>query len=403
MKRFLVIMFTVLTVLSFSKVIVTFWGFTMNDEHAKKVLTTFMKENPDIEVEYVQLSWSNGFDKIVTAIAGGEKLDVVELGNTWVASFADKGALENMDSFYKKYGKDYMGWNTTYYKKSYYSVPWLLGTRAMFYNLDLFEKAGLNPDKPPVTWDEVLKAAAKIDALGPNIYGFGLPSGESYSPWQQWFLPAVWCTGGDIISEDGKKALLVSPKVNQTAEFYRKLAKNSMKTKQDDLAKAFGEGKIGMYVSGAWDIDYLETNYPELPFNVTFIPKPSENSGTHASFAGAEVLAIMKNSKNKDAAQKLIEFLIRPDIAMDIAKLWPAIFPSHVDAGKDPWFADHPMHKVFYEQNKYAKPVPSIPAWPKIEDVLRDLVEEIILTDKSISSILLKYNTIVQDILDGKR
>jgi len=117
MKRFLVIMFTVLTVLSFSKVKVTFWGFTMNDEHAKKVLTTFMKENPDIDVEYVQLSWSNGFDKIVTAIAGGDALDVVELGNTWVASFADKGALENMDSFYKKYGKNYIGWNTTYYKR----------------------------------------------------------------------------------------------------------------------------------------------------------------------------------------------------------------------------------------------------------------------------------------------
>ena len=140
-----------------------------------------------------------------------------------------------------------------------------------------------------------------------------------------------------------------------------------------------------------------------MPFDVTFIPKPSENSGTHASFAGAEVLAVMKNSKNKDAAQKLIEFLIKPDVAMEIAKLWPAIFPSHVDAGKDPWFTDHPMHKVFYEQNKYAKPVPSIAVWPKIEDVLKDLVEEIILTDKSIASILTKYNTIVQDILDGKR
>lgn len=402
MKRILVVLLVVVALISFSKTKLTFWGFMMNDEHAKKVLEKFMAENPDIEVEYVQLSWANGFDKIVTAIAGGEDLDVVELGNTWVANFAERNALESMDIFYKNYGKDYVGWNTVYYQGSYWAVPWLLGTRALFYNLELFEKAGLNPDNPPKTWEELYVAAKKINELSDDIYGFGMPAGENYSPWQQWFLPAVWGTGGDIITEDGKRALLTSCKVKETAEFYKALSEVSLKTKQADLAKAFGEGKIGLYVSGAWDIDYLETNYPETPFNVVFIPKPAAWYGTHASFAGAEVLAIMKHSKHKKEAQKLVEFLIRPDIAMEVAMIWPAIFPSHVDAGNDPWFEDHPMHKVFYEQNKYAKPVPSIPAWPKVQAVLTEAIEKIILQDADIDTTLFEYNMKIQKILDGE-
>ncbi|APT72213.1 ABC transporter substrate-binding protein [Thermosipho sp. 1063] len=402
MKKLFVIFFALIVVFSFAKTKLTFWGFMMNDEHAKMILNKFMEENPDIEVEYVQLSWANGFDKIVTAIAGGESLDVVELGNTWVANFAERNALENMDLFFNQYGKNYVGWDTVKYHGKYWAVPWLLGTRALFYNMELFEKAGLNPDIPPETWEDLYRAAKKIDALGDEIYGFGMPAGESYSPWQQWFLPAVWGTGGDIISEDGKRALLTSCKVEETAQFYKALSKYSLKTKQADLAKAFGEGKIGMYVSGAWDIDYLETNYPETPFNVVFIPKPASWYGTHASFAGAEVLAIMKHSKNKEAAQKLVKFLIRPDIAMEVAMIWPAIFPSHVEAGKDPWFNDHPMHKVFYEQNTYAKPVPSIPAWPKVQAVLTEAIEKIILENADIDSTLFEYNLKIQKILDGE-
>ncbi len=122
-------------------------------------------------------------------------------------------------------------------------------------------------------------------------------AGESFSPWQQWFLPAVWGNEASILSKDMKKSLLYSTKVIETAKFYQALSKYSLKTKQADLAKAFGEGKLGMYVSGAWDISGIESNYPNILFDVALLPKPNKWSGTHASFAGAEVLAITKQSK----------------------------------------------------------------------------------------------------------
>lgn len=100
----------------------------------------------------------------------------------------------------------------------YYGYPWLLGTRAMFYNVDLMIKAGLDPDKPPETWSQLLEAVKKISAL-PGVYGIRLPAGEVYSPWQEWFLLAIWGNGGDVVSKDLKKAVLNSPQNRETALF----------------------------------------------------------------------------------------------------------------------------------------------------------------------------------------
>ncbi|WP_129410145.1 extracellular solute-binding protein [Marinitoga lauensis] len=399
-KLVLVVLLSVLVVFAFGKTRITFWGFMLNDESSKKILGEFMKENPDIEVEYVQLSWSNGFDKIVTSIAANNAPDVVELGNTWVANFASQDAILKMDDYASKVKDKYFGWDSVEYNGHYWALPWLLGTRALFFNLDLFEKAGLDPNTPPETWEELYDAAQKIDALGDDIYGFGMCAGESFSPWQQWFLPAVWGNEASILSKDMKKSLLYSTKVIETAKFYQALSKYSLKTKQADLAKAFGEGKLGMYVSGAWDISGIESNYPNILFDVALLPKPNKWSGTHASFAGAEVLAITKQSKNQEAALKLIEYLLRSDVAMQVTKLVPSVFPSVVGADKDPWFEDHPMHQVFYEQNKYAKPAPSHPQWFKIQQYLTEAIEKIVLENENVESTLRYYNLKIQQLLN---
>src|SRR6056297_252623 len=181
----MVVVFAFFVTLGMSKTELTLWQFMMNDDTGMAVVEEFEAQNPDIEVEFVQLSWANGFDKIVTAFAAGSAPDVLELGNTWVANFAEEGVLSNMN-WIMEINKDIVGWNSASYKGDVWGVPWLLGTRAMFYNIDLFEEAGLDPANPPATWLEVLETAVKINALADDVYGFGLASGEPYSPWQEW-------------------------------------------------------------------------------------------------------------------------------------------------------------------------------------------------------------------------
>lgn len=181
MRKVLFAILLVAAVMSFAKTRLVFWQFMMDDALAKEVIVGFSKEFPDVEVEVVQLSWSTGFDKIVTAIAAGAAPDVVELGNTWVASFASQGVLREVQPEDLAKYRNFPGMNSAEYMGKYYGYPWLLGTRAMFYNVDLLMKVGLDPDDPAKTWSELLNAVKKISAL-PDAYGIGLPAGEVYSP-----------------------------------------------------------------------------------------------------------------------------------------------------------------------------------------------------------------------------
>jgi len=400
-KKFVVLLIAIamIATVGTAKTKLVLWQFMMNDDTGKQVVEAFEAANPDIEVEFVQLSWANGFDKIVTAFAAGSAPDVLELGNTWISNFADSGVLTNTNAVEDTH-KDIVGWNSASYKGDSWGVPWLLGTRAMFYNLDLFEKAGLDPANPPATWKETLEAAEKISALGEDIYGFGLPSGEPYSAWQEWFLPAVWGNEGKVISVDQTTALFNSKEVVESAEFYQDLSEYSIMTKQNDLMEAFGNGKVGMVVSGAHQISALLTSYPETQFLVTFVPKPAEDHGFHASFAGGEILTIPSSSKHQEEALKLIEYLVDPEVAMIVTKGYPAVFPSNITAAEDPWFFDHPLEYTFFEQNATAVPVPPTPKWDDIQAKVTEAVEALILDGANVKETLDKYNSQIQDILE---
>lgn len=400
-KRVLIVSLLVLlavTVCS-AKTKLLFWEFMMNDDTANKVISDYQEMNPDVEIEFVQLSWATGFDKIVTAFAAGAVPDVLELGNTWVANFANEGVLSNVSDEVDQFPY-IVGWNQSMYNNAYWGYPWLLGTRAMYYNMDLFVKAGLDPEYPPKTWEELIEAAKKIDALGDDVYGFGMGTGEPQTPWQEWFLPAVWGNNGKMLSDDMKTATLDSKEVLEAAEMYQELSKYSIKTKSSDLREVFGAGKIGMWIAQAGNITKLSSTYPDTNFMVCYVPRPDTADGYHASFAGGEILTIPQASQNKKAAKKFIEYLISEEVSMKITKRVPSIFPSTEKAAENPWFEDHPLEYIFFLQNGMAVPAPQHPKWVDIQAKLSEAIESIVLDNADVETTLKKYNDQIQVILD---
>jgi multiple sugar transport system substrate-binding protein len=91
---------------------------------------------------------------------------------------------------------------------------------------------------------------------------------------------------------------------------------------------------------------------------------------------------------------------MRPEVAMIITKHYPGVYPADPKAASDPWFEDNPLHLVFFEQLKTAFPVPPTPAWPKIEDILTNVVDDLIVRYKSVDEVLSYYNEQIQRVLD---
>ncbi len=346
---------------------IVFWHFWPKAV-IQPVLDDFEALHPDLRVESQQLTWQSGFEKIVLAFASRTAPDLCEIGSTWVARFADEGALWKMPENPDTLAAAYFLTGPGIYRDGVYALPWLVGTRALFYNRALFEEAGIDPDRPPETWPDLLDYAARIDDLGPEVHGFGTNAGERHVLYKK-FMPFAWGNGGDILGPDGRSVIFDSEANREALRFFLALAKVSLVEKQAVLDQVFKEGRIGMMISGSWNLKSIPEESPDLSFGVALIPRPAGPGGRHASFGGAEMLAIPASSGRKGAAMELARFLLRPDQAWRIAREVRSVWPSAKDAADSapPLAAEE---RVFLEQMTTARTTPTHPQWVELEEII---------------------------------
>lgn len=360
------------------KVVLNFWELSAGEELMRSLLDKFERENPGIKVKLQQLTWDYGFEKIVTAIAAGNAPDVCELGSTWVPKFSASGALLDVTEDMQDIKDKFLLWEPVTYKERLYGAPWLGGTRLMFYNRELFDEAGLNRNKAPATWGELLEAAKRIDALGEDIYGFGIFAGEPYSPWQE-FLPFAWSNNAKILNDDFSQVLIDSPEFVEAIEFYQSLIPYSIIDRQSQINHLFANGKVGIQISGFWNFRLIPRLNPKLNFAAALLPKPSLRTGTSAAFAGGEVFVILSKTKHPKEAVKLIKFLIDTENAIEVVKIQQNVVPTAKDAINHPYYNDHPDQKLFFKQMETAVAPPSHPKWVELEAIFNKAVEEAVI------------------------
>ena len=353
---------------------IRFWHF-WDAASVDPLLREFEAEHPGIRVEAEQLTWKSGLEKIQAAIASGTQPDLCELGSEWVLRFAYEGVLDDLTPVYTELADSFMMWESARWRNRVYGLPWLQGSRALFYNIDLFEKAGLDPARPPETWGALLEAAKRIDELPGEVSGFGLNSGERYVLYKK-FMAFAWGNGGGIIDGEGR-VVFDSPQNAEALEFYRKLADYSLKEKQEVLDHYFKSGRLGMQVSGAWNLKNYPIEAPGLRYGVALVPKPAAERGEHASFAGAEMLVVFAKSARKADAVALARFLQSYPRAKRISLEVQSVFPAAVGAASDPAFTSDEKVRVFVEQALTSQTAPPHPGWVDMEDIINRAVEEV--------------------------
>ncbi|MFJ3669850.1 ABC transporter substrate-binding protein [Streptomyces sp. NPDC090106] len=142
-----------------------------------------------------------------------------------------------------------------------YGIPRTGYSMGLIYNRALFEKAGLDPDQPPTTWEEVRAAAKKIAALGDGTVGYADYSAQNQGGWH--FTAELYSQGGDVVSADGKKATVDTPQGHAVLQNLHDMrwSDDSMGSKQllviNDVQQMMGSGKLGMYLSAPDNIPIL--------------------------------------------------------------------------------------------------------------------------------------------------
>ncbi len=375
------LLFRPVPVFAAEAVTLEFWELSVSEELMRSLLDRFERRNPGIHVRFQQLSWDYGLDKIITSIAAGNPPDVIELGTDWVPQFSSSGVLRDLTEDLAPLRDRYLLWDTVTYKDRVYGMPWLAGTRILFYNRELFAKAGLNPDRPPATWKELLEAVKAVDALDPSIYGIGLHVGEAYAPWQE-FLPFAWGNGGEVLDKEWTRCLLDQPPVVEALKFYKSLKPYALVQRQEQVNQLFAEGRIGIQLSGTWNFAGIPRLNPTLNYGVGLIPRPREGHGTPASFAGGEVLVVPKSTRHREQALKLVSFLAEEEQAMAIVEAQRNIIPTVISAAEHPYYRNHPEQKAVFEQLRYSVAPPGHPGWGPMQEKITQAIEEVLLKDR---------------------
>ncbi|MEU1007724.1 extracellular solute-binding protein [Streptomyces sp. NPDC005890] len=142
-----------------------------------------------------------------------------------------------------------------------YGIPRTGYSMGLIYNRALFRKAGLDPDKPPATWDEVRAAAKRIAALGDGTVGYADYSAQNQGGWH--FTAELYSQGGDVVSADGTKATIDTPEGRAVLRTLHDMrwTDDSMGSKQllviNDVQQMMGSGKLGMYLAAPDNIPIL--------------------------------------------------------------------------------------------------------------------------------------------------
>jgi multiple sugar transport system substrate-binding protein len=353
---------------------IVFWQFWSMDA-ITPIVQKFEQENPGVHVRVEQLTWDSGKEKISAAIAARDPPDLCELGSTYMPHFLASGSLSDWSAGVADLRDSLRGWDLVRIGEAVYGLPWELGTRALFYNKTLMARAGLDSTRDPITWDDLYRAAEKIQALGGGVHGYGVAANDRQKLFKK-FMPFAWGNGGEILSPDLDSSRFDSPANRQALEFYLRLRKVGLLGVQNDLDKEFKEGRLGLQISGAWLCKQIPAEAPGLSYGVALVPKPAREGGVHASFAGGEVLVSFNTSKNKEHALRLARFLVRSDNAQALAQTALSVQPANVGADTVAFYRQRPDLAVMIRQFETAFSTPNHPAWDAMEAAIEDEIDQ---------------------------
>ncbi len=357
-------------------VTISVWSLDRDIQPAPNLVADFNKQNTGIKVEYRQIQFDDVVSEAMRAYSTGQAPDIIAIDNPEHALFSSRGAfLDLTDMIAKstviKTANYFPGpLASTVWDGKNYGVPKATNTIALYYNKDMFKAKGLDPNKPPQTWAELVEDARKLTDPAANVYGLAFSAKASEEGTFQ-FLPWVQMAGGgyeNINSEGAVKALDVWKTIMD-----EKLASPDTLTRgQWDSTGTFNSGNAAMAISGPWELDRMLTE-AKFDWGVALLPVP-EAGAERSSAMGDFNWAIFANTQHPAEAFKVLEYFTSQDNRMfsDFGQL-PARSDIAIPATGKP-LKDEAL-KVFIEQLKFAKPRGPHPEWPKISKAIQDAIQ----------------------------
>jgi multiple sugar transport system substrate-binding protein len=346
----------------------------------------FTDAHPQLKVETTVIPWGEALGKIQEAVAGGPKPDLVQLGTTWVATFAATGSLLDLTGKFDEKPFPPQVLATTGIDgdpKSAgkrFAMPWLLDTRALYYNRELCAKAGINPKKDLATWDSfkaALKKLKHVKVKGKPVEPLGIPMANwniihNLSPW-------IWGAGGGFVPLNEKEPGIGSKETLEGIEYYAGLYRDGLVSAEADQADEARVAEMLRKGTVAITIAFPTQGLPPDRFGIAAVPAGPKG---HFAFLGGSSIGVFESSKHQAEAVDLIRFLSTAAAQVDYSTR-TGLLPAAAARPEELHGKLDPIRAAFVKQIQFGKSYPSIVGWGDIETVLRDGLNAVWSLDKA--------------------
>jgi multiple sugar transport system substrate-binding protein len=339
----------------------------------------FEAANPGTKIQIEVVPWDNLQQKLTTDISAGANADLSIIGTRWLLDFVSQDVVTPLDSyvtpdFKARFIDTFL--TPSIMSGKVYGLPIAASARAMYYNKDVFKKAGY--DAPPATWAEFKTAAEKIKATGGGVFPFGLQGKEIET--DVYFYYALWSYGGEIIK--GGKSGLASQSALDAAALYKGFIDAGLTEpgatsyNREDVQNLFKQGKVATVITAPFLTGQIRKEVPNLPYGVA--PIPAGPTGDQGTYGVTDSIVMFKNSKVKDEAWKFLDFLFTTEQRTKFDKV-EGFLPVNAAEAKNPMFADDPDLKVFASLLPKARFAPVIAGWEDIAQTTSNAIQKIYL------------------------
>lgn len=354
----------------------------LTEELRSDLESAFNAAHDDIEVDIVPVDWNLMYDKVTTAIAGGDPPELSVVGTRWLLEFMEIDAIEEVTKYVGRETLDNISPGAMEAKigGKLMGLPVAAGARIMAYNADITGKV-------PATMEELRSEAVSVHNP-PDTYGLIMP-GQKFTELTD-FAYYLYAAGGDFFEtkSDGSfgKCAVNSPAGVKALEFMVQLAEKDKVVQEGYLAldrmhshPVFYTGKVGYVFIGAW----VESAYEQAgaTFDLRYGQIPPFKGQKQTSLIITDSIAIFKDAENKEAAGKFLDFFYKDE--------WKAQFdaligfpPVTISAGKRPEFQT-PLYQVLIEAAGNAKGWPLMAQFDEITAIIWDANVEAFLGRKS--------------------
>lgn len=385
---------------------ITMWTFpiTGNDQDLmNEMVKEFKKIYPDISVDVQVLPWSGRYEKMLTAVAGGNPPNVVYLNDFQISLFAETDNLVSMEEVFTKdelanYKEGAL--SAASVNGTLYGIPVLTSNLGYFYNVDLFVKAGLDPDNPPQTWDELLDAIEKLtkyDENG-NIVQWGARFNLNRPSPVTSILPFIWQAGGDILDENGN-VIIDSPETRKALSFIKNLfdKEYAQKANISGGGLQFSSGLIGIDLQKEPnEIKKTSLENPDLNFRVGPILECESKVG----YVTCGTYAMFKGAKNNEAAKLWLKFIANNENTKKILSGGGFVSPKK-DLTEDTYMTDE-RSLALAAQSKWAtKTAPMNTHYSEILSACGSSFNAIILGEKDMDKGLKELSEQLKQIMSN--